>query len=256
MPAGETELNNTFLMTSQLLGKLSSFYSILLDGLSHGVDIHFSELEETGRQLYEDGTLASILTDPSKIEVFYQIIKGQREQLYHRIQTNTRKTIDGIAIVYAHGILDASVYGYLEVLSLASPDSFEIYIGKKQVCLTDVKSKTYDQLYKEKVKEYMEDVVEKRSLMFKLDKIHEITKPTNTQMNREVNYDKERINNFDKARHNIVHGNDWSSYSIDFTQELFYWHLLNFYLLRLVSHKTGLKLSNEELNKALLKYSD
>lgn len=249
MPAGESEFNYVFWTTFQLLGKLSTFYSTVLRGLPRGVDLSMEEIEITGRQLYEDGTLATFLKDPSKVEETYKTIKEHIGHVYQKLKKDTKNALDGTAIVFAHGILDESVYGYLEVLSLVSPDSFISYIGKKQVCLTDIKSKTYDQLYKEKVKEYMESVVEKNSLMFKLDKIHEITKPTNTRMNRDVNYEREKINQFDAARHNIVHGNDWSSYSIDFTQELFYWNLLNFYLARLVSQKTGLKLSNEELDK-------
>jgi len=252
MPAGEDELNCVFWKSFQLLGKLSTFYSTMLHGLSHGIEIQFSELEATGKQLYEDGTLASWVKDPSKAEEFFQTIEKQKGQLFQSIKDDAKKTLDGAAIIYAHGILDASVYGYLEVLSLASPDSFGVYIEKKQVSLIDTKSKTYDQLYKEKVKEYMEDVIEKSSLMFKLDKMHEITKPSDTLMNREINYDRIKFKQFDAARHNIVHGNNWSSYSIDFTQELFYWNLLNFYLLKLVVRKTGLKLSKEYSEKYFL----
>lgn len=252
MPAGESELNYVHWTTFQLLGKLSSFYSTLLKGLPHGVDSAMSDTKKLYKQLYEDGTLATLLKDPSKVEETYKTTEERMGQLYQKLKDDTKKALDGTAIVFAHGILDAGVYGYLEVLSLASPDSFESFIGKKQVYLTDTKSKTYDQLYKEKVKEYMEDVIEKSSLMFKLDKIHEITRPANTQMNRAVNYDRDRIDQFDVTRHKIVHGNDWGSYSIDFTKESYYWTLLNFYLLKLVAHKTGLKLSNEELSKVPL----
>lgn len=253
MPAGESEFNNTFWTTFQILGKLSTFYSTLLNGLSHGISVTISEYETINKQLYESGTLATFLKDPSKVEETYKTTQERMGQVYQKLKDDTKKALDGTALVYAHGILDASVYGYLEVLSLASPDSFKIYIGKKQVCLTDIEFKTYEQLNKEKIEEYMEDVVENSSLMFKLDKLHEITQPTNTQMNQKVKYDRERINQFNAARHNIVHGNDWGRYSIDFTQESFYWHLLNFYLARLVSQKTGLKLSSEELDKVPLR---
>lgn len=252
MKPGEDELNHVFYTTLQLLGKLSTFYSIMLNGLPSGSDIQISELERTGDELYEDGMLASMLTEPEKVNEFYEILKKQKQQVHQRIKADAKKALDAAAIVYAHGILDASVYGYLEVLSLASPDSFRIYAEGKKVSLSDVKLKSYDQIYKEKIKEFMEKTVENSSLIYKLDKLHKITKPTNTNLNPEHKYEREKLVEFDKARHNIVHGNDWSSYSMDFTKEFYHWNLLNFYLLRLVVEKTGLKLSQEGGNKYFL----
>jgi hypothetical protein len=252
MKTGEDELNRVFFTTLKLLGHLSTFYSTLLKGLHGGCTEQISELEATLEELHKDGSLANWLTDPGKGDEFYQILKEQKQQIYQRIQDNAKKQLDAAAIIYAHSILDASAYGYLEVLSLASPDSFRIYTEKKQVSLSDVGLKSYDQLHKEKIEEFMKKTVEYNSLIYKLDKLHEITMPTNTQMNPEHKYDRERLVKFDEARHNIVHGNDWSKYSIDFTKEFFYWNLLNFYLLRLVIEKAGLKLSQEGGSKYLL----
>jgi len=60
-----------------------------------------------------------------------------------------------------------------------------------------------------------------------------------------VSYDREWLVRFDRARQDIVHGNDWSSYSFDFAQEWDYWNGLNFYFAYLVCVNTGLKLSPE-----------
>ncbi len=252
MKPGENELNRVFWETFKLLGNLSTFYSVMLNGLPRGSDIQISELEGFSDELYINGTLAKMLTKPGKVNEFYKIIKEQKRQVHQKIQHDTKRALDAAAIVYSHGILDASAYGYLEVLSLASPDSFRTYTETKQVSLSDVSSKSYDQLHKKKIKEFMEKTVENSSLIYKLDKLHEITKPTNTNMSPEHKYERGKLVDFDKARHNIVHGNDWSSYAINFTQECFYWNLLNFYLLRLVEAKTGLKLSQEGGNKYFL----
>ncbi|MGA2173045.1 MAG: hypothetical protein ABSG82_08590 [Sedimentisphaerales bacterium] len=252
MPTGESEFNYVFWTTFQLLGNLSSFYSNMLRGLPRGVHLAMEQFEETWDDLYEDGTLATFLNDPSKVDDFYSDCEEKIEEVHEKQKKDTKNTLDAVAIVYAHGILDECAYKYLEILSLASPESFSNCIEKKQIPLIELKSKTYDQLYREKIAEYLENVVEKNSLMFKLDKIHEITKPTNTKMNRDINYERRKFDEFNTARHNIVHGNDWRSYSIDFSKESLYWGLLNFYLAKLVSQKTGLKLSNEELSKVPL----
>jgi hypothetical protein len=82
-----------------------------------------------------------------------------------------------------------------------------------------------------------------------LDKLHEIAPPASTQMNVKYKYERKRLEDLDTARHEIVHGNNWTKYPIDFTNELFYWNLLNWYFLRMVVGKTGLKLSQEGGNK-------
>jgi hypothetical protein len=252
MKPGEDELNRVFFTTLLQLGKLSNFYSTLLTGLPYGTIKQISEMEATGEELYADGTLASWLKKPAQIDAFYKIMKEQTQQIYKQITEDSKRSLDAVAIVFAHGVLDTSVYGYLEVLSLASPESFRSYTHTKQVTLSEVESKSYDQLHKERIKKFMEGTVERNSLIYKLDKLHEIAKPTDTQMNPKHKYERERLEGFDKARHDIVHGNNWRSYSIDFTQESFYWGLLNFYLLRVVVQKTGLKLSQEGGEKYFL----
>lgn len=252
MKPGEDELNRVFHTTLKLLGSLTTFYSTLLSGLSRGSDIQVSKLEEVGEELYEDGTLARWLTEPEKVDDFYKIMQKQKEQVHQQLKDNAKRQLDAAVIVFAHSILDASVYGYLEVLSLALPESFKIYTENKTVCLSDVESKTYNQLHQQKIRGFMKGTVERSSLIYKLDRFHEITKPSNTQMNPSHKYDKKKLVEFDEARHNIVHGNNWSSYTIDFTKECFYWSLLNFYLVGLVIKRTGLKLSQEGGKKYLL----
>ncbi|MFX0200166.1 MAG: hypothetical protein ACFFCW_28940 [Candidatus Hodarchaeota archaeon] len=252
MEKGENELNRVFWMTFNQLGTLSTFYSIMLIGLPHGAKKQASYMAEFAEELYKDGTLASWLYNPEKVDIFYEAIEQQRDTIHQQIKDNARKSLDAVAIVLAHSILDVSVYGYLEVLSLASPESFVNYIEKKKIGLSEVESKTYEQIRDEKIKEYMEKQIERNSLIFKLDKFHEIVKPTNTQLNPDYEYDRDKLEQLDKTRHEIVHQNKWTSYSIDFNKEFFYWNLLNWYMLRELVKKTGLKLSQELLIQASL----
>ena len=252
MKAGEDELNRAFWITFKQIGSLSTFYSVMVGDLSSGAAKQMLEMKSTCEEIYKDGTLASWLTESEKVNDFYKLIQEQQHQVHQKIIDDAKKARDAIAIVFAHGILDASVYRYLEVLSLALPESFKIYTKNKKVCLLDVESNSYDKLHRQKIKEFMERKVEKESLIYKLDIFHEITKPLDTQMNPNYNYEREKLVKFDKARHSIVHKNDWSSYAIDFTKESFYWGLLNFYLLKLVVKRTGLKLSQKGGYKYLL----
>lgn len=244
---GEEELTHIFSLTNSQFATLSTFHSIMSHGLPHGAKKTVLDMAEFGDMLYEDGTLASFLHEPKKVDIVYQAMEQQLDKVHQDIKDNAKKSLDAVAIILAHSILDASVYGYLEVLSLASPESFINNIEKKQVGLSEVESKTYEQILNEKIKEYMEKQIERSSLMFKLDKFHEIVKPTNTQINPEHKYDRQKLEQFDKTRHEIVHENKWTSFSIDFTKEFYYWNLINWYMLREVVKKTGLRLIREKL---------
>ncbi|MBN2181720.1 MAG: hypothetical protein JW715_07380 [Sedimentisphaerales bacterium] len=244
---GEEELTHIFCLTNSQLGTLSTFYSVMSHGLPHGAKETVLDMAEFGDMLYEDGTLASFLYEPEKVDIVYQEMEKQFGKVHQNIKDNAKKSLDAVAIILAHSILDVSVYGYLEVLSLASPEYFINYIERKQISMSEVKSKEYDQLRDEKIKEYMTKQVERNSLMFKLDKFHEIVQPTNTRMNPEYKYDRQKLEQFDKTRHEIVHENKWTSFPINFTKEFFYWNLLNWYMLREVIKKTGLKLIREKL---------
>lgn len=244
---GEDELTHIFSLTNYQLGTLSTFYSVMSYGLPHGAKKTVLDMVEFRDMLYEDGTLAKLLYEPEKVDVFYEAMEQQLDKVHQDIKDNAKKSLDAVAIILAHSILDVSVYGYLEVLSLASPESFINYIEKKQVSLSEVESKTYEQILYEKIKEYMEKQIERSSLIFKLDKFNEIVKPTNVQINPEHKYERQKLEQFDKTRHEIVHENKWTSFSIDFAKEWFYWNLLNWYMLREVVKKTGLRLVREKL---------
>lgn len=249
MKPGEDELNRVCWMTISQLSSLSTFYSVMFNGLPHGAKKRVLDMAEFTDELYEDGTLASWLDQPETVDEVYQVFNAQLDNTHQRIKDNTKKSLDAVAIILAHSILDVSVYGYLEVLSLASPESFINYIEKKQISLSEVGTKKYEEICNEKIREYMEKQIERSSLIFKLDKFHEIVKPANTQINPDYKYDRERLVQFDKNRHDIIHGNNWTKYSIDFVKEVNYWLLLNVYFLREVVKKTGLKLSKEGGNK-------
>jgi len=250
--AGEEELSRVFFTTLSQLGRLCTFYSVMLSGLPSGAAKQILEMTETCDESYANGTMASWLKEPKEVDSFYALVHEQMSKVQHKIASDSKKALDAVTIVFAHGILDASVYGYLEVLSLASPGSFLRYVNERKVSLSEIQSQSYDQLLRGKLQEFMRKDVEYGSLLYKVDKLHEIAAPTNTQLNKNYKYDRKWLEQFDTARHEIVHGNDWTSYPIDFPTALFYWNLLNSYFLRVVIQTTGLKLSEEGAKKYLV----
>ncbi len=71
MRTGEDELNRVFITTLKQLGNLSTFYSVMWNGLPHGTVAEIAELQATGDDLYARGVLATWLNDPSQVDSLY-----------------------------------------------------------------------------------------------------------------------------------------------------------------------------------------
>jgi len=240
----ERKLNRVFGTTMSLLSKLSMFHSVAMEGLSHGSQAMVSDLMAVNEKMYSSGALAKWLLDPSKVDDFVRLMKEQVPSVCNRIENTTQNAVDAASIVFAHSILDACVFGYLTVTSLASPDLWEQYVLKKKIELSDFKNKSYKKVRDEKIQKFLTEL-ERKSLLYKLDLLHNIAPPPAEKISDTYKYDETRLRIFDEARHKIVHGNDWSSYSFGFDTEFRYWNFLNFYLSILVAQRTGLKLSSE-----------
>lgn len=242
-PAQE-ELDHVFGSTFSLLGRLSTFYSVASLGLSRGADKQFRELYDMHEEMYKRGELAKFFGGSNIPKEYLDFIRDRWPKVRQNIENQTRSAIDAGCIVFAHSILDASVYGYLRVTALTSPESWQCYVDKKKVELESYKTQSYEEIRNRKIQHFLESNVERESLLYKLDLLHKIAPPKGgMRLNKDYVYDRKRLSELDDVRHKIVHGNDWSFYSLDLTNELFYWDLLNWYFLGLVANKTGLKLS-------------
>lgn len=241
--SAQDELDRVFATTWWLLGKLTTFYNIATNGLFPGVRMHIEKTLQTFIQMHKSGELAELLLEPNKVDEYFKLVLNKVPKLSSNALNTAKSAVDSACIVFAHGILDASVYGYLTVTSLACPESWECYIERKKIELSSFKSKQYEQMRNDKIQDFLERTVEKSSLMYKLDLLHNITQPTTAQINPDYKYDRKCLEKLDDIRHRIVHGNEWDAGWLDFDREFFYWELLNWYFLRIVAKKTSLRLS-------------
>ena len=239
----QKELDRVFGTTIGLLGRLSTFHSVADKGLLYGVEGVMEELRATFNEMYGSGKLAKLLTEPSKVGGFAELLKSLENEAYNRVTGTAESAIEAGCIVFAHGILDSCVYGYLTVTSLVAPNLLEPFVEKKTVELSELKNQSYEQLRNSRIKDFVEKV-ERESLLYKLDLLHKIV-PPKRKISGSYQYDRDRIKKLDDTRNKIVHNNDWNFHLLDFNTEYMYWNFLSLYLLSLIINNTNLKLSNE-----------
>lgn len=239
----EVKLAQTCGTTLTLWNKLKRFYDIASCGLSSGVEQKILMESATMRHLVDTGELAKILYDPNDAQWFLHLCDSP--EMYKKTLETSQNIIDSACIVFAHGILEDCVYEYLATTAIASPERWECYVKRKKVELVTYKETSFEQIRNDKIERLLRSDVKRESLIDKLDRLHRITPPSEETQQMKASYDRERLVRFDRARQNIVHGNDWSSYLFDFAQEWDYWFSLNFYFACLVCVNTGLKLSTK-----------
>jgi len=240
MEKAEDKLAQTFGTTTAMLLKLGIFYKMARGGVSTGTGQYiFKEADKLKNEMQH----LRCLDDPGGKKFISAL-----DELHLKMAEETQSVIDSAFIVFAHGILESCIYDYLAVTTMACPERWERFIKKKTVEFETVRSKSFEQIRKDKIGKLLNSV-RRESLIDKLNRLHQIVPPT-TEIT--FPYDSKKLVKFDKARHNIVHGNDWSSYPFNFDLESAYWFLLNNYFAKLICVNTGLKLSTEKASQYLL----
>jgi len=245
----QKEFLRVFYTTMGLFNKLSVFHSIAIKGTGSGVEEEVKKQVEFINKEFDDETLKTVMgiEDAGQKKTFMEHLIDQMPKRITPEFTNlSEAAVEAACIVFAHGIVDACTYEYLNVISLAAPNLWDSWIEMKEIKieLSKAKKLTYEQLRDERIRTFLEKKVERESLCYKLDLLHKIA-PPEPEIIYSVyayKYDKERILQLDNTRHNIVHKNIWEHEWFDFEEELKYWNFLNNYLSKLVTYNTSLEL--------------
>lgn len=237
--------------TLALWQKLKRFHDITSGGLPSGVERQIHLESTLLKDMVESGEFDRYLYDPSDGPEFVRLLESAKMRAA-TAETN-QSIIDAACVVFAHGILEGCVHEYLAVTAAASPERWECYIKGKRIELATLKDKSFEQICESLIERLLRGEVKRESLISKLDRLHRIAPPGQASQGMKVSYDRERLVAFDEARHKIVHGNDWRSYSFNFAEEWSYWYGLNYYFASLVCENTGVKLSTKIMGQYWLK---
>lgn len=154
--------------------------------------------------------------------------------------------VEAASLIYAHSILDAITYDLFVVSSLLSPSSWRTYVERKKVVFSDVLSKSAQQIEREMVSSCVASL-ERESLLKKIEILHSICKPPKMfSPIHEYTFDPERLKRLDDLRHEIVHGLNPLSKSIQIS-EIEFFQKTSLYLAVMVSDAFGIKVDPKKI---------
>lgn len=178
------------------------------------------------------------------IDALAAMLSEQKIQSY-------QAAIDSASIVLAHSALDAAAFDYFMVIELIAPlHELEIYVNKKQITLEKLKGNSYDEIVREKIREFINDL-DRKSLLDKIDKMFQICQPPPKYSPIEgYIFDKEKIKSLDKLRHEIVHGAGISAPLTNFEEDIKYMQDTGNFLMTLIYYKYDIKLNPTVLKES------
>ena len=127
-------------------------------------------------------------------------------EITRRTIADAQASIDAASIVFTHSVVDATALDYCRVTALVAPRDWESSVDQRQVKLTDFRGKDYDQVLRQKLDEFFEQL-ERESLLKKTDLLFaKCQPPKDWAPIGHYQFDRERLQKLDEVRHEIVHG--------------------------------------------------
>ncbi|MGA2801336.1 MAG: hypothetical protein ABSE97_03035 [Verrucomicrobiota bacterium] len=139
-------------------------------------------------------------TDKQKVE--YKLSK-----LMHEIISEPAKAaVDAATIIYAHAILDATIYKLCSISISIDSNAWIPLIEKRQVAFSEIRLNNDISIVQKKLLENYLAQLERESLLFKCDILFKHVKPKHTRgILKGFKYSRERLASLDKLRHDLVH---------------------------------------------------
>lgn len=165
------------------------------------------------------------------------------EQMTAQTIAEMELMMNAASLVFVHSILDAAALDFCRVTALASPKDWESVVEKKGVSLAEAKEANYEQLLRQKLKDCFVQL-ERESFLAKADLLLARCKPEPkwSPMNN-YEYDRKRLEQLDKFRHNIIHGDGLGMELKNADDEIDYLMRTALYFMGLVNMRYGLKLA-------------
>lgn len=164
--------------------------------------------------------------------------------------------VDAACLIFAHSIVDVTLYKYCVVTARAAPDDWQGWVKKEQVAMGELQQKGLEAVFEEVLQKHLSGALHKISLTDKADRILAICQLGPGWLPKELNgtfrYDRMRLKRLDRQRHDIIHGSQRTLSLGAMDDELAF--LLNTltYFCRMIEQRYGLKQSASYVIKHLL----
>jgi hypothetical protein len=199
--------------------------------------------KETTREYATAEEYANLFRDGGRERLGAQGFFEKAAEEMTKVAVSTFEAIsDAAALIFAHSVLDGAVLDWCRVCATAEPNDFLPYIEKRRVALSNVKQSSFFELRDTEI-EYFLRLLEKESLIKKLDIVFELCRPPRYFAGmRDYRYDRDRIIALDQLRHDYVHRGILGVRLPRGDDDLSYLFKTTHFLLPLVNQRYGIRL--------------
>jgi hypothetical protein len=179
--------------------------------------------------------------DPQKILRDHRHVELAKLTTDTILQTTSNAT-DAASIIFGHAILDAALFDFCTACAILAPFDWLRFIGSRKI--------TLDELHKHPELDLLGDILvaaleelERESLLKKADRLYALCQPpAGHQGVIDYTYDRERLEEIDRLRHDIVHRIKIKDPIPKCDELLLYLDQTGFHLMSLPNHKYDLRL--------------
>jgi hypothetical protein len=175
-------------------------------GLPGAIPGIYQEWTQFAHQLFNDPQYDDLFLDKEGAIREGGGVQGMGRMMAENQLRAFQSAVEAASLVFAHSILDSAAMDYLRVTSLQGPNDWAEHVSQKQVPISALQGKTYDDLLKEKVSQHLE-TFDRQSLLAKVDKLFQVCRPAQGFVPMDdYAFDRQRLEQLDSLRHELVHG--------------------------------------------------
>jgi len=231
----------------RLWGLITNFQATIKIGITKSYGDLESQFSETIRQLAVDPVFSIVFSELDKEGKTPDILAAETAEIS---LMNAKLSVNTASIVFGHGVLDSVLYDLCCLSTNADPESWDIFLTKKQVDFLDAKTKPPSELRTNLIQKYLENL-EREAIIVKCNRLLAIcSPPPNYQPMQSYRYDEEYIKKINKLRQDIVHGVKITQKIDDVDEMLEYMKKTGFYFIVLIKQKHNLMLIPEAFRNA------
>jgi hypothetical protein len=231
--------------------EVTTFREIASNGLVYIAKVKQQEFQQFMADMLTKPEYSSFIKDPQDV-VMQGLADKVPQLMLQNMSATFRSSVDSASLVFAHSILDHSALQYLRITALVAPDDWLPQIENRKVEIKTLRSVSSEDIIREKLQEYFAQL-ERESLLKKLDLLHAKCNPTTAaQRVQDYAYDRDRIEQLDNLRHQIIHGERRNPLLPNGDQDILYLQHTSIYLMSMVSERYGVKWDKETLGKGAI----
>jgi hypothetical protein len=173
-----------------------------------------------------------------------------QDRLTEQTLRNATYSVDAASLVFAHTVLEDGVDSFVEITSQVAPDFWRARVKGRQVTLESVLEQGPDSCLHSLISKEIGGICRNESLLKKTDLLHAICRPPGEPDHPEYKFDAEKLEQIDKIRRDIIHGDFLGSEIADIDGKLAFLRNTWMYFFVMMHKSFGLRIDPAAVTSA------